>query len=359
MKLKSFFADSIEEALGLARREMGPDAMLVHSKRSSPDARHLGAYEVVCATEATADKECSPPPQPRPGTAAETLVNEVADLRRQIERLSCSLLRWGEFARVSTDPQVAAAFALLTEAELDADLALEIISRINPPFTVSALQEQLQRLVFVNPELGCPGSARKIVSVVGPPGAGKTSALVKLAIQQGVSLHKRVLFLSLDMYRIGAAEELQSYAAISGVGCQVLETGAALPQALSAEADLILIDTPGFSQNTMDENLAQALAAQPEIDTHLVLPASMRSADLKRAAEQYAIAKPQKLLFTRLDETQTFGPLLNHSVRMGLPLSFLANGQRIPEDLEPATVPLLLRLITKSEPAQAIGTVAA
>jgi flagellar biosynthesis protein FlhF len=71
----------------------------------------------------------------------------------------------------------------------------------------------------------------------------------------------------------------------------------------------------------------------------------MRAADLRRLSEQYSIFRPGKLLFTRLDETETFGPILSRSVRMGKPVSYLSRGQRIPEDLEPATSELLLDLL--------------
>ena len=94
------------------------------------------------------------------------------------------------------------------------------------------------------------------------------------------------------------------------------------------------------------EDLAKLLATHhADVDTHLVLPASMRAADLRRVSEQYASFDPRKLLFTRLDETETFGPILSRSVRMGIPVSFFSRGQRIPEDLEPATADLLLDLI--------------
>jgi flagellar biosynthesis protein FlhF len=84
------------------------------------------------------------------------------------------------------------------------------------------------------------------------------------------------------------------------------------------------------------------LATYPGVDTHLVLSASMRTTDLRRVADQYSPFKPGKLLFTRLDETRTFGPIASQSVRMGIPLSFVSRGQRIPEDLEPATKDLIL-----------------
>jgi flagellar biosynthesis protein FlhF len=364
MKLKSFFADSVEEAIGLARREMGPDAMLVDSKRSGAEARHLGAYEVVCASDSGSDAQPGPPVPARTqtGPAVEKLVAEVSDLKQQMQRLCQSLTRCSTgMAGVASDPDLSAAFTALTEAELEADLVYEVVSRIDLPFTAGALRDQLRSLIRVEPRLGRATSVRRIIALVGPPGAGKTSALVKLAIEHGIKARKRIQFLSLDTYRIAAAEALQSYAAILGAGCQVLESVDALAGALAdhRQADLVLIDTPGLSRNEMDEDLAQAIAQAPDLDIHLVLPASMRTSDLKLTAEQYSIFKPSKLLFTRLDETRTFGPILGLSVRMNLPLSFLSTGQRIPEDLQAATDELLLGLLLKAEPAAAKFEVAA
>jgi hypothetical protein len=94
-----------------------------------------------------------------------------------------------------------------------------------------------------------------------------------------------------------------------GIGCQVLETADALTQALVEyrQKDLILIDTPGLCGSEMEasEDLARVLVTHPGIDTHLVLPASMRASDLRRISEQYSVFQPSKLLFTRLDETET------------------------------------------------------
>ncbi|MBZ5611680.1 MAG: hypothetical protein LAP38_25750 [Acidobacteriia bacterium] len=360
MRLKSFFADTVEQAISLARREMGPDAMLVHSKRSSAEAQRLGAYEVVCAVAAdqahergTSESIPAAPPSP----PVDKLSQEVSGLKHQMERLALSLARCGSgMAGIGSDPELARAFAQLTDAELDTDLAYEVIGRINSPVRPGALRHQLSRLVNVSGELGCPGAPARIAALVGPPGSGKTSALVKLAVQYGVSARKRTQLLSLDTYRVAAADELQSYAAILGIGCQVVETTAALPAALDEHRnkDLILIDTPGLGRSEIEgfEDLSGFFAAASGLDTHLVLPASMRTRDLKRVTEQYAVFKPGKLLFTRLDETETFGSMLSESVRMGIPISFVSRGQRIPEDLEAATADLLLSLILKSEAVQ-------
>jgi flagellar biosynthesis protein FlhF len=363
MKLKSYFANTVEEAISMARREMGPDAMLVHSKRSGPEAKHLGAYEVVCATEtgirtvgeepgAVHKRLATMPPAALP---VDQLSREVAELKQQMERLARTLARsGGGMAGIASDPELSQAFASLTDAEVDAELVYEAVSRMTPPVSEDALKAELSRLVNVDASLGCPGAPARMVALAGPPGAGKTSCLVKLAAQYGVASKKPVQILTVDTYRIAAADELRSYAAILGIGCQVLETTAALAQALEEHRnkDLILIDTPGLCRNEMDglEELARFLAAYPGMDTHLVLPASMRAADLKRIAGQYAIFQPRKLLFTRLDETETFGPILNQSVRMARPVSFFSHGQRIPEDLEAATADSLLGLILQSVP---------
>jgi flagellar biosynthesis protein FlhF len=119
----------------------------------------------------------------------------------------------------------------------------------------------------------------------------------------------------------------------------------------------VLIDTPGYGSRDFDaaEELAQFLAGRRDIDTHLVLTASMRSADLSRVVDRFERFRPSKLLFSKLDETATFGPILNQVVRTGKPLSFLAAGQQIPEDLEPATIERVLHLLTRPpEPAEAL-----
>jgi flagellar biosynthesis protein FlhF len=358
MKLKSYFADTIEEAISLARREMGPEAMLVNSKRSNAEARHLGACEVVCAAEV--EPQFTEPDRVRGLTGSNTapidkLSQDVSEIKHQMERLALTLARsTAGMAGIASDPELANAFATLTAAELDADLAYDLIGKIGAPFRPDALRDELGRLLTVDAALGRAGSHPPIVALVGPPGSGKTTTLVKLAVQYGVASRKATQILTVDTLRVGASDQLRSYAAILGVGFQVLETTTALARALDEQhhlKDLILIDTPGLALNELEAfgDLADFLSTHPAVDTHLVLPASMRTSDLKRVANQYEIFKPFKLLFTRLDETETFGPILSQSVRSGKPVSFLTRGQRIPEDLEEATRDSILNMVLKPE----------
>src|SRR5437868_5242922 len=228
MKLKSYFADTIEEAISLARREMGPEAMLVNSKRSNAEARHLGAYEVVCAAEVEAQiAERDRGRGPLGSTAApiDRLSQDVSEIKHQMERLALTLARSSAgMVGIASDPELASAFAALSAAELDADLAYDLIGKMGSPFRPEALRDELGRLLAVNSEIGREGSHPRTVALVGPPGSGKTATLVKLAVQYGVASRKVSQILTLDTQRVGASDQLRSYAAILGVGFQVLET---------------------------------------------------------------------------------------------------------------------------------------
>lgn len=267
MKLKSFFANTIEEAIRLARRELGPDAILVNSKATNVEARHLGCYEVVVCgevqeaglreqrhgSETGQDNPSERPAGPSRAWATslpvDKLSQDVSELKYRMEKLAVTLARAGKgMASIAFDPELTRVFAQLTEAELDTELAYDVIGRLTSPIPEGALRMELARLVRVDAELGSRNAPSRVVALVGPPGAGKTSALVKVAVQYGLTARKRVQILTTDTFRIGAAEELRSYAAILGIGCQVLETAEALGQALVEyrQKDLILIDTPGF-----------------------------------------------------------------------------------------------------------------
>jgi flagellar biosynthesis protein FlhF len=111
--------------------------------------------------------------------------------------------------------------------------------------------------------------------------------------------------------------------------------------------DLILIDTPGLARADLEDcrELAQMIGSDPEIDTHLVLPASMKADDLARQVDLFREFRPRKLIFTRMDETSHYGSLLSLAARTRLEVSFLAQGQRIPDDLEAATKEGLVKLL--------------
>jgi flagellar biosynthesis protein FlhF len=180
---------------------------------------------------------------------------------------------------------------------------------------------------------------------------------VKLAVNYGLAARRGVVLLSTDTHRVGAADQLRSYAAILGVNVQVTETTGALAQAIeeNRSKEFIFIDTPGLTAAELadEADLSRFLGTRPDIQTHLVLSASMKPADLTRTADAFQIFQPDRLLFTRLDETASFGPIFSEAARTAKPLSFFTTGQRIPEDLETAGRDRLLDLILTGQDGKA------
>ena len=316
MRLKSYFSASVEAAMQLARKELGEDALLVNARPATPETRYLGAYEVVFGL---APVEAAPAPAP-----AVRLRGEVDELRRQVDRLTRSL---------SEPPK-----------------PLEVVSAPlpEPGDLTPGLSRQLQAGAALSDLIAVDATLGPITALVGPPGVGKTSTILKLAVRYGLAQRRTVHMLSADVNRIAAADQLRSLCSILGIGCGVVETPSALAHAIAEHRSksLLLIDTPGLALTEMDQaaDLAAILKAGG-VDTHLLLPASMKMADVSRLAAAYKQFDPSKLLFTRLDETSSFASMANLAAETKLPLSFLTSGQRIPDDLEEGNLERLRDLI--------------
>lgn len=360
MKLKSYFARNVKTALEMARVELGPEAMLVESRPAPPEARRKGEYEVIMAAPRPEDAAAAPAPVNASVAAGSQdlarLSGEVSEMRRQIERMASAVNRSTalQSARSFPNPEMAELFAALTQAEIEPEVAHQLLNRQRLAGTpAEALRagvgNELSKRLRCDSQLGLPGRDPRIAALVGPCGSGKTTTLVKLAVRYGLTARRPTQILSIDTIRVAAADQLRAYAGILGVGFQAVETPFALAQAIEEHRNksLILIDTPGYGFNDWEDtaDLARFLASREDVDVHLVLTASMKSADLSRVVDRFEIFRPNKLLFTRLDETETFGPIWNQAARTGKPVSFLTSGQQIPEDLAPATPEQILNLL--------------
>ncbi len=188
-----------------------------------------------------------------------------------------------------------------------------------------------------------------IAAFVGATGAGKTSSLVKLAIAHKIANRSDVLIVSADTYKIGGAEQLQTYCMIANIPYKTVNSPAELRHLLLEEShrDLILIDTVGRSHR--DENhlhdIQMYLQAVSPHETYLTLPATLGEQVFTDCLQQYSKLQPTGLVLTKLDESPYIGGILQALRKQLIPISYISSGQKIPDDIEVATIYKLLRFI--------------
>ncbi|GAB7025841.1 flagellar biosynthesis protein FlhF [Geotalea toluenoxydans] len=191
----------------------------------------------------------------------------------------------------------------------------------------------------------------RIMATVGPTGVGKTTTIAKLAAMYALNRGARVAMVTTDNFRVGAVEQLKTYSKIMDVPLEVAATAKELEAVLAkhADKDLILIDTAGRSPKDREklEELKVYLESCPGIETYLCISATTRDREMNEIVAQYSLLPITRLLFTKLDESESYGCIVNAQVRNRFPLSYFTTGQKVPEDIEVATARKLANLVLR------------
>ena len=185
------------------------------------------------------------------------------------------------------------------------------------------------------------GSKPKVVFFIGPTGVGKTTTIAKIASKYKVEQDKKVAFITADTYRIAATEQLRIYANILDAPMSIVYSNDELNSAVERliDYDIIFVDTAGFSHKNDSQrqdmkNLIQGLDPIYESEVYLVLSATTKYNDLQDIVNLYKEISEYKLIFTKLDETTTYGNLLNIRLYSNADLSYVTIGQNVPDDIE-------------------------
>lgn len=357
MRVKSFYGNSIKEALDKARRELGADAAIVASRQLQPEEGRgcevvcgIGEAEPVEVSRIRAEEPAGASVSPgKAGTGARATTSRI---RKSIE----ALVKPPEDRFRSAELR-----ASLLGAGFARDLADEIVAGVRQrqrrgSDVSSALPEELGARLRVSPQLGDARADRRVVAFAGPPGAGKTTSLVKLAVRYGLRSRKPMHIVSMDSWRIGGADALRTYAAGMAVSFETCETAAALSQSLEAHSGkgLVLIDTPGMGPNDVKAfaPLAALLSGQRGVEVQLVVPATLSPMAMMGAAKRFQAFLPSKLLITCADCVESCLAAIGLALTLDKAVSFVAAGQTIPDDIGEAT---LERLWGAREPSLSGG----
>jgi flagellar biosynthesis protein FlhF len=376
MRIKRFVANDMRSALHLVRDDQGPHAVILSSRKLES-----GQIEVVAATDydealvqqalraeapTVQQEQPAQPPidiraAPRPKTtpndpasrawnedpALTEVKRELATMREMIER------QIGRFAeeRLRGVPVRAQALDELEGYGVDVNLARSIAAAI--PADADSGRARGMTLGLLAKSLVVPRREPiddgGVIALIGPTGVGKTTTLAKLAARYARNHSPRdVALVTTDTYRVGGREQLYTYGRL--LGMPVIETRRedALSEIIDRLSDykLVLIDTPGMGQR--DRALAaqfEWLRASRRVRCFLTLPANAQANDLDEVVRRFRNAEPEGTILTKLDETGCLGAALSILIRHRLPVAYVTDGQRVPEDLHRAEAHrLVLRL---------------
>lgn len=265
---------------------------------------------------------------------------ELRSLRRMLEN-QLATLAWNDLARRS--PIQVELLKQLTQLGLAQDLATEIVTQLPNRLELAEAHRLalalLARRIEATGERWMDGGG--VVALVGATGVGKTTLIAKLAARWVLRHGPRdIALISTDSVRIGAQEQIHTLGRLLGVPAYAVDGAAELAGALEHLQDkrLVLIDTAGLSPRDprLEQELSMLASASKRMETTLVLSAATQAGAIEEAVERFAAAQPTTCVLTKLDEATSLGGAISTLIRSQLPVTYVSEGQRVPEDLAPA-----------------------
>lgn len=367
MRIKSYSALDMGTALKKVKNELGPEAIILSTRRI-PDESGLGAVVEVTAMppqnghggangknghSGARHGPAARAPQPaRPASAVleEALGGEISQIKSMLLNLTYRT-RLPEKLREKTE--LTDMLHLLMENEVDENLAQGLVARVGAELNGGGvparqiLKAKLARLLKTTAPLepSGPGEPPLVAVLVGPSGCGKTTTTAKLAASMQLKKKHRVAIISLDAYRLGAAEQLRTYSHIMGLPFRLAQDKDEFKQSIELfeDMDLILVDTPGrcLAEEARLDELGRMMELAPGARSLLVASATTKDRALAAAIRRAEPLDQSGLIITMLDETDAYGNVINNLVKFKQPVAYLADGQKVPEDLRPATAEML------------------
>ncbi len=371
MHIRTFRASSLQDALEQIRQQMGPEAAVLHTRQvrdgwmgwlgrtyvevtaglrdsndqpvSIPTSRH-GEVDSRFASQSPSIPAHLTVPESETAYSENVASKNGTGLPLQLQAYREELLA------VGVDMATA-------DRWLSATLSFAVNlgdSRTGSFVSGTPWLEHLQRSVARELRIGSPirtqPGDRHVVALVGPTGVGKTTTVAKLAAGFRIEARRRVGLLTIDTFRIAAVQQLKAYAEIMDLPMEVVEKPDQMRPAIErlGDVDLVLIDTAGRSPRSdarIDQLVELLRSAQPD-ETHLVLSATSSASTIQSALRGFAPVRPTAAILTKLDEAPQTAAVLSAIAATdhfaGVPLSYMTNGQQVPDDISTADAETLL-----------------
>jgi len=373
MLIKKFQGASEQEALQLAKQELGKDVIITHIKSIKPKGIYRlfkkPMVEITAAVDEEriyekknyqhiADEIKKNPYEFRMNKEEEksSAIEQKLDslqtmLEKQLKEQQTTVVEKEKEAPVE-EPSAAMAcvqmiYNQLISNEVEEVYANKVIAEIEqsikPDATVDNILSTIYQKIVLKlgetKELEFESGKTKYIFFIGPTGVGKTTTIAKLASSLKLGKKAKVALFTADTYRIAAVDQLRSYATILGLPLRVIYSESEIKEAVEEfkDYDIVLIDTAGRSHKNREQrdDIEKLLLAVPEEcrEIYLVLSATTKYKDLVKITETYSSIAKYNLIFTKLDETAAIGNIFNIKMLTGAPLSYTTFGQSVPDDI--------------------------
>lgn len=371
MKIKKYEVYDMKEAMTIIKKELGPDAVILSTRKVIKNGS-FGLFsrpmiEVTAAVDYDTKREKKGFYKPESEkndesqnansydteklaeiinslglNKIEMLVNDIGEMKRQLDDMKNTFS-----GNISIDlpNELRDIYNTMIKNEMDDVLAYKFLKKIqnripenSTPLQTKSLAIQLFETLLPLEKDYFTSLNNKVLALVGPTGVGKTTTIAKLGANLALKMKKKVALISIDTFRIGAIEQLKSYAEILDVPLRVASTPHELGSIIEEfkNYEYILLDTMGRSQydTKQIDDLKEFLSVSSSIKVSLVLSMSSNHSEMKDTFDKYSPLKPDYISFTKLDETKYFGMLASIAVLKKVPVLLLSNGQNVPEDIE-------------------------
>jgi flagellar biosynthesis protein FlhF len=386
VQIKRYEAASTQEALLKIKNDLGPDAVVLSSRKIR--SGRVPLFEVTAAVDVRTDSRRekplaagAPPPAPAPAkdegeAAVQTFRRDVEEIKALIAEAAMRPFPFGEFLEMKEmldtffdtmgfqrkekiPGALSKVYHHLVSIGVARSRAFLIVNTLKKNLPAEELQNEegiyriAEKLLARTISLSYGAAERKrICAFVGPTGAGKTTTLAKVAAHSTLEEKVKVGLITTDTYRIAAAEQLKTYARIMEIPIEVVSDKTGFRRALAklADRDLVLVDTPGKSsvEPGYVEKLRDLFQLETPVETNLLLPLTASQDSITENLERFKPVGYQSIIFTKLDESRHYGVMYNVIDQERKPVSFVTNGQNVPQDIEKINPGRLARIIMTS-----------
>ncbi len=349
MIVKKYVVSDIKEAFEKIRIELGKDAVILSTRKIKKGGfLGIGAKTYIEVTAAASDKKEQLSEEKgqiyklqeilsKSKTNNPQNVEEISEIKKMMVELKSMIS-----SQRTNEPQWVESFRqALKKQDIDDEISDKLIEYSKMKYQKLDFSNENTRLIlsemflpFINTSV--PNLSGRVL-FAGPTGVGKTTTLAKLAAKLKLSEKKRLAVITLDTYRIAAVDQLKTYAMLLDVPIRVAYTPkeARLEVEALSDYDVILIDTAGRSQKNdlhMSEIKAMSEIVSPDF-TFLVIGMQYRSEDVKEVLTKFSMISPTHVILSKMDETSALGHFVNVPNFLKVPIAFITNGQRVPDDI--------------------------